>query len=55
MTPKCGVCGWHFSERTLVKHAYTACGLDEEKAKPRPHFPEIDDIIRGIEESEANA
>ncbi len=24
--PKCGVCGWSFSDRTLTKHAETPCG-----------------------------
>jgi hypothetical protein len=34
MTPRCGVCGWSFSERTLTKHAETACGQEDIKAKP---------------------
>lgn len=32
--PKCGVCGWSFSDRTLMKHAETPCGEESEKAKP---------------------
>lgn len=50
--PKCGVCGWTFSDRTLTKHAETPCGEDSEKAEPRPYAPEIDDLIRMEEESE---
>ena len=34
--PKCGVCGWTFSDRTLTKHAETPCGEDSEKAEPKP-------------------
>jgi len=30
--PKCGVCGWSFSDRTLTKHAETPCGEESEKA-----------------------
>lgn len=67
--PKCGVCGWNFSSRTLTKHAETACGLEEEKAKPhgspefddlasqlqgRRYLPEVDDIIKQMEEAEVN-
>jgi len=35
--PKCGVCGWSFSDRTLTKHAETPCGEEstmEELFKP---------------------
>jgi len=28
--PKCGVCGWSFSDRTLTKHAETPCGEESE-------------------------
>jgi hypothetical protein len=49
--PKCGVCGWTFSNRTLTKHAETPCGEESEKAQPRPCAPEIDDLIRQQEEN----
>lgn len=49
MTPRCGACGWTFSERTMAKHAYTPCGEEDVKAKVRP---ELDDLIKMIEESE---
>ena len=52
--PKCGVCGWSFSDRTLMKHAETPCGEESEKAQPRPYAPEIDDLIRQIEEGEGD-
>jgi hypothetical protein len=45
--PKCGVCGWSFSDRTLVKHAETPCGEESEKADG----PEVDDLIKEMEES----
>ena len=48
--PKCGVCGWEFSERTLSKHADTPCGEQDSKAGAKPYAPEIDDIIRQMEE-----
>jgi hypothetical protein len=52
--PKCGVCGWTFSDRTLTKHAETACGVEDSKAQARPYAPEmeIDDIIKQMEENE---
>jgi hypothetical protein len=49
--PKCGVCGWNFSERTLTKHAETPCGEEDSKAEARPYAPEIDDLIKIEEES----
>lgn len=49
--PKCGVCGWSFSDRTLAKHAETPCGEEGEKAQARAYAPEIDDLIRQMEES----
>ena len=52
--PKCGVCGWTFSDRTLMKHAETPCGEESEKAQPRPYAPEIDDLIRQLEEEQVN-
>jgi len=55
--PKCGSCGWSFSERTLAKHAETACGEEDSKAGAKPYAPEktINDIIKEIEEGKANA
>lgn len=52
--PKCGVCGWSFSDRTLTKHAETACGVEDSKAGARPYAPEIDDLIKQLEEEEGN-
>ena len=52
--PKCGVCAWSFSERTLATHAQTACGEEDSKAGVKPYAPEIDDIIKMIEEGEGN-
>jgi hypothetical protein len=52
--PKCGVCGWSFSARTLTKHAETPCGEEDSKAEARAYAPEIDDIIKLIEEAEGN-
>ena len=48
--PKCGVCGWSFSDRTLTKHAETACGLEEEKADRVTYTPEVDDLVRSSQE-----
>ena len=48
MTPSCGVCGWSFSDRTLMKHAETPCGEESEKAGK--YLPEIDDLLRQEEE-----
>lgn len=48
---RCGLCGWSFSERTLTKHAETACGLEEEKAERMTYLPEVDDLILIEEES----
>jgi len=53
--PRCGSCGWQFSERTLTKHAETPCGEESEKAGAMPYAPEVDDLIRAIEEDEVNA
>jgi hypothetical protein len=50
MSPSCGVCGWSFSDRTLTKHAESVCGLDEEKADRVAYSPEIDDLIKEMEE-----
>ena len=52
--PKRGVCGWSFSDRTLTKHAETVCGEEDSKAEARPYAPEIDDIIKEIEEGEGD-
>ena len=48
--PKCGACGWTFSERTLATHAQTACGEEDVKAKVRPYEPAMNDIVRALEE-----
>jgi len=50
--PKCGVCGWTFSDRTLMKHAETPCGEENEKAGI--YLPEVDDLIKQLEEEQAN-
>jgi hypothetical protein len=47
MTPRCGVCGDHYGE-LMVKHAELC--EDDIKAGAKPYEPEIDDIIRQIEE-----
>lgn len=54
--PKCGVCGWSFSERTLVTHAQTACGEEDSKASSVKYAPErtINDLMKEIEEGKAN-
>lgn len=52
--PKCGVCGWNFSERTLTKHAFTACGEEDTKAPAMSYAPEIDDLIKQQEEGRGN-
>jgi hypothetical protein len=49
--PRCGSCGWQFSERTLARHADTPCGEEDSKAASRPYAPEIDDLIKIQEES----
>lgn len=48
--PKCGACGWTFSERTLATHAQTACGEEDVKAEARPYEPAVNDIVRALEE-----
>jgi hypothetical protein len=50
VSPRCGSCGWEFSHRTLLKHADTACGEGDSKAPSVKYTPEIDDVIRSIEE-----
>lgn len=52
--PKCGACGYYFSERTLTKHAQSACGEEDIKASSVRYAPEIDDVQRQIEEDSAN-
>ena len=52
--PKCGSCGWNFSEKTLTKHAETPCGEEDNKAPSRPFSPEVDDLIKLIEEGSDN-
>jgi hypothetical protein len=51
MTPRCGVCGWSFSDRTLMKHAETPCGEESEKAGRVMSSPEIDDYASQIQSS----
>lgn len=46
--PRCGACGWTFSERTLAKHGEIC--EDDIKADSRPHQPTINDVIRSLEE-----
>lgn len=48
--PKCGACGWIFSERTLTTHAQTACGEEDVKAEARPFEPAVNDLVRALEE-----
>lgn len=49
--PKCGVCGWSFGGWAMTKHAETPCGEESEKAGK--YLPEIDDLIKQQEESNA--
>ncbi len=48
---KCGVCGQHYGE-LLVKHGQVC--EDDIKAGRVPYAPEIDDIIRQLEEEKGN-
>jgi hypothetical protein len=48
--PRCGSCGWEFSNYTLTKHAYTPCGEEDRKAPAQRYSPELDDLIRSMEE-----
>lgn len=50
--PKCGVCGERYGD-SLVKHAYRC--EDDIKAEARPYAPEIDDLIKAIDEGRGNA
>jgi hypothetical protein len=52
MTPRCGVCDEHYGD-LLVRHG-EVCD-DDRKAKAKPYAPEIDDLIKMIEEGEGNA
>jgi len=45
--PKCGVCEGHYGD-LLVKHGEVC--EDDRKAGAKPYAPEIDDLIRSIEE-----
>ena len=51
--PTCGACGWSFSDRTLTKHAQSACGEEDSKASSVRYAPEMDDLIKMEEESNA--
>ena len=48
---KCGVCGDRYGE-LLVKHAELC--EDDRKAPSVRYAPEIDDLVREIEEGEGN-
>ena len=45
--PRCGVCGELYG-KLIVKHAYEC--EDYHKAEAQPYRPEIDDVIRQMEE-----
>ena len=47
--PRCGVCNERYGE-LLVKHAELC--EDDSKAPAYPYGPEIDDIIKSIDERE---
>jgi len=51
--PKCGVCEGHYGE-LLVSHAELC--EDDSKAGAKPYAPEktINDLVRELEEEEAN-
>ena len=48
---KCGVCGQHYGD-LLVKHGQVC--EDDIKAGRVPYAPEIDDIIKQLEEEKGN-
>ena len=48
---KCGVCGDHYGD-LMVKHAELC--EDDSKAPSRRHLPEVDDLIKQIEEDKEN-
>ena len=50
--PKCGACGWTFSERTLTKHADTACGEEDVKAMSNEIYLLIADTITALKNEE---
>ena len=47
----CGICGGKISN-TIVSHG--AICEDDRQGKRMPHYPEIDDIIKSIEEEQGN-
>ena len=49
--PRCGVCGGRYGE-LMVKHAELC--EDDSKAEARPYAPEIDDLIKQLEEEQVN-
>jgi hypothetical protein len=49
---KCGICGQRYGD-LLVRHA-DLCE-DDVKAKAQPYAPELDDLIKQLEEGEDNA
>lgn len=46
---RCGVCGQRYGD-LMVKHGQVC--EDDTKAEARPYAPEIDDIIKMIDEAE---
>jgi hypothetical protein len=48
--PKCGVCGDNYGD-LITKHAYVC--EDDSKAPAQRYSPEIDDLIKMEEESNA--
>ena len=49
---KCGVCGDHYGE-LMISHAEVC--EDDRKAPAQRYSPEIDDLVRQVEEDKANA
>jgi hypothetical protein len=49
--PKCGVCNGRYGE-LMVSHAELC--EDDRKAPARPYAPELDDLIKQLEEGEGN-
>ena len=50
--PKCGVCQQHYGE-LMISHAQVC--EDDRKAPAQRYSPELDDLVRQVEEDEANA
>lgn len=47
----CGICGGKISN-TIVPHG--AICKDDRQGERMPHYPEVDDIIKSIEEEQGN-